>query len=292
MLVLKLIAPILIAIISIVELLINTIWADKRTKKHKKARIGLPILISIMTVLTILIVIDDHKKSIQSEENYIALKSNSEKEIALIEDNSKLTISLAKISDSTSKAEIRELRKVLTPFVKIASKNYPELDTTSALFRLANELESVKEIATKDVFKPFSSTQKEAIKKKLISISKKYTKKPIIKFFIQQGTSNNDKVIKELSLLLNNGGFKTEIQIGLFPRSDISKSWEIHLLSKDGQMIIEILEAIKSYIDPNYGIAQRDLKEWIEAQGKFPDGEVDIFIYGSPNFKNNGQITY
>lgn len=281
MLFLKLLVPILIGILSILQICIDFFWYDKKTKKHKIIRSLLPYLVILMTVITAIIVISDNTSSEKLETELKQLTKNSE-----------LSIELANKRETEAIKEIGELKELLKPFVEIADRNYPNMDKNLALNKLADELETVKEIATKDIFKPYSENNKSLLVKQLKTIFNRYPESPIIKFYIQQGTSNNNKVLKDLTSLLTQAGFSTETKLGFYPRTNLEYAWEIHTLSKNAKLIIEIFDSIKSYINPHYGIAFRDDEKWIKEQGEFPDGEIDIFIYESPNFNNDGQITY
>lgn len=290
MIYLKLLVPVLIGVTSILQLVVDHYWRDRRTKRYKKTRLIIPLLALLLTIITIFIVLQDNIHSSSLESQLSDLQTSSKEQIALIKRNSEQAVTLANKRDSISRKENKELMALLSPFVTTAKKNYPDINTDQALSKLLEKIESVKERTDNySSFKVYPEEKKNLIRRKLNSIGEKLNEKPTIFFHIQHKAQTNSIIVGEMVELLNGSGFPTNVSSGLYPSSDLSKPWEVHTLSKYIPLSKLIIQAFEPYFKTNYGMAGRDSEE---VEGKFPDNEIHIFISKPPVLTNQGEITY
>ncbi len=123
MLVLKIVSQCIVGIASLIAILIDYKWHDKRKKLFKRLRLFL-ILLAILGLgfSVTLTVIDDRDKSTEI--------SNLNSQLAMATDK------LDTIQESSKRVENK-----LQPFLDLAAYRFPDLDTNSALKKLRTELQ-------------------------------------------------------------------------------------------------------------------------------------------------------
>ncbi len=288
MLLLKILAPITIMLLVVFQILLKRKPPIKSIVKFKKLKVHVPKAIIGLALLTIMVVLYGHFTSEYLKSTLLTAEDN----LNFQKESSELNLKFEAEKDSIITVKMNYLKGTITSFEEVALKNYPELDSITALKKLIRELKAGNQVAASGIFKPFSKERKQAIKQKLQKVRKAHRGIPKIKFHVDQKTPKNDTIIRNLAALLDEAEFLTDFESGSFPRSDIARSWEIHMYSKHTKLIQEILHHIKPYINPNYAIARRDTKDWDKILGEFPENEVHFYIYTSPNFNNDGQVTY
>lgn len=262
------------------QLFIEYKWHDKRTKKHKIIRSILVSVIIIFGGISIYTAVNQENSSTKLAQDLSDLKKYSEKSIL---DSDK--------REKNAQIDRDEIKSLLIPFIEVAQKKYPSLDTNSALNRLLLDIKEVKELATRDIYKPISENSKLS----LIASVKKYVaqnnvKPPVIKFFVQQGNQNRYQVTVDLIEIFKAAKISASIEsMGLFPQSGPQYGLEIHTNSNYANYIKDLFAVIRNYYEINFGLAVRDSEEW-KKEGDFPNGEVQIIISGIPLFSQTGKV--
>ncbi len=292
MLLLKLLIPIALGLLIILKILLEKGWSHPLVTKYERFLVYLPKAMMSLIALTIILILIGHFtfRSLASEVETI--HAAKEKELGFLKKDFDLSLKLTKERDSMALTSLKQLKKTIAVYAQIAKKNYPQLDSTSALNKLTEQMRTENQLKTSGIFKPFSKHRKEAITEKLREVRKAQKWLPKIKFHVDQNTPKNDTIIGGLVTMLTDAGFLAKFESGTFPRNDIARSWEIHTYSKYAKLIQQILHDIKPYVNPNYALARRDVEEWKKLLGVFPENEVHFYIYESPNFNNDGQVTY
>ena len=143
MLVIKIISPILLLVISLLQIALEykKYWRDKRTKKHKIARILLITLLFVCATFTVATVIIDHKASNDLNLQLSDLGEKSKQQILEARNHENIAIEQRKLLED----KIVALNERLDPFVKIASSRFPDIqDEKAALDKLASELKMLE----------------------------------------------------------------------------------------------------------------------------------------------------
>jgi len=285
--ILKLIASVLIFVIALVERFYN-----KEVSKRKKVkRIFLTLLILSLLFSVVIIIIDDVEN--KNKHDYVVQRNDKLK----TQIDSLIRITQTSENNATDRdiilqSKINELNDKLEPFVKLAIKKYPNMKIEDALSKLQLDLIETKKLATRDIYKSLSSNLKESLITSLSDYVKNQKSIPVIKFYVQQGNQNRYQVVNDLIEILNKAGIKATIgAMGLFPQSGPQYGVEIHTNSQYVAFINKLLEIVKDGYNLNSGIAVRDSEEW-KNEGKFPDGEIQLIVSGTPLFSEDGKVTF
>jgi hypothetical protein len=278
---LNIVVPILICAIYLLQLFVDYKWHNKRTKKHKIIRRILIAVIIIFGGISIYTSTIQENSSQKLAQNLDDLKKYSEK-----------SISDSDTREKKAQSEREEIKSLLKPFIEIAQNKYPSLDTNSALNRLLLDIKEVKELATRDIYKPLSASSKLSLISSIKEyITKSKVKPPALKFIVQQGNQNRYQVTLDLIEIFKAAKIDANIEaMGLFPQNAPEYGVEIHANSNYEYYIKGLFSTIRNYYDINFGLAIRDSKEW-KKEGDFPNGEVHIAIFGTPLFAQNGKVS-
>ncbi|MDP2981722.1 MAG: hypothetical protein Q8O92_00140 [Candidatus Latescibacter sp.] len=152
MFLIKIISPILVLILTLVQFYIDHRWKDRRTKKYKYAKILFIVIIFVAVVFTIITTVIDY----QNEQN-TKKQLDDLKKLTILTDLNAVHREKQAISERESlKIKLVDLQDKLDPFLEIAKSKYPRLPTEEALKYLSQEIENIKqkteiiESATKD----------------------------------------------------------------------------------------------------------------------------------------------
>lgn len=179
----KVAVQIITSLTGIVALTLDYKWSDGRTNKFKNFRIAAFILMPVLLILSLWITIDD----------------DSEKTSQITD--LKLSVEAARSTLSSVEENGNAIKKQLEPFLKIAERNYPELDANTAL----NELSS-------KMIKLDSSLFSEKMKVKNLEESSEKLKNRTDKI----SSATMDLVIEEKTPISNVGGKETSSGISSY----------------------------------------------------------------------------
>jgi hypothetical protein len=145
MLWLKVTVPSIVLIGAVIQYLIDYIWHDKRTKRHRRARLALFVFIVIAGTATVGLVVLDH---ISSEDQQNTLNQLREEQ-RNANNAANQREQGAKRERAALEAQIESLEIKLEPFTKIAQSKYPDQSADDALAKLADEMKSIKDATNK-----------------------------------------------------------------------------------------------------------------------------------------------
>lgn len=139
MLIIKIVGPTLVLLITLLQVYFDKI-IDKRTRKYKRAKNGLLIVIIIAILFSITIVIIDDsnsKETINQLEKINSSLSESNK-------NSIKQEQLAKEERAALENRIISLNEKLDPFLKVALEKYPNQNENVALQNLIKDFHDLE----------------------------------------------------------------------------------------------------------------------------------------------------
>ena len=109
-------------------------------------------------------------------------------------------------------AETLYLKGILDPVQKKATLLYPELETAAAVARLAGDLQDVRALATRDVYKPLSDDFKKRLVEALRLLrSQAQSVCTNVTIKLQQGSSSRARVADDLKRYVDEAGYTTTL---------------------------------------------------------------------------------
>lgn len=186
----------------------------------------------------------------------------------------------------SSGVKLKDIQDKLAPFSSLALKKYPDLDSTSALKKLYEEINKIKEdlveVSLQSEFKSVSQKMKNDISSEL----KKSALLKNIKFILADwsGRPVNQLVSKEMGDIIKSAGLSCEIQNGFGSQGGyIPPPIEINVEVGNTNVYNEFIKIFK----PLFFDYQPKLRE----KGGMGN-DLRIRFFGSPSFKMDGRIKY
>ena len=141
MIILKLLAPILVLLITALQIVLEYIWHDKRTKLHRRTRKTLLYILVITAIVTLIIVFGDTISANRLQSQFTSVQDTLNKErfeAAKREDD-------AKKERATLLSSNQELKDMFDSLLVLAKAMNPTLDDNAAIASLLAELEELIE---------------------------------------------------------------------------------------------------------------------------------------------------
>jgi hypothetical protein len=132
-------APILTLCLALAQLAIAHKWSDKRTRRYRQVRAVLVLLLFASTAATVVVVRNQSDESRGLADQMSAMRADSARQASEAEGS----IAAARGEVASLETEIRSLRLQLDPFVKAATARFPQLEPSSALQRLSDDLSAL-----------------------------------------------------------------------------------------------------------------------------------------------------
>ena len=284
MFVLKVIAPLFVLAVALTQIALEHRWHDRRTKKHRRIRGLLVLLLIISTCATIAVVASDHRSSQKLEEQVSGLRMEAG-----------TRESAAKQERAVLQEEVVRLEQKLDPFLKVALARFPNLAPESALQRLSEEIDVLRErtmqletatesIARRDHYRPVDAAIRERVVGRLRSLGATGAGDGLaVSIYADTGDRNRQLVAAEFAEILREAGFEVA-----GPSSGITFS--------EG-----VLPSIRFKYHPD---DRKDVRAFAEAldglfagevsgrpQESHERGKLAISIYGTPMFAPDGSVT-
>lgn len=292
MIFIKIIAILLVTGAGLVQIGLEYRWHDKRTKKHKRVRSFL-ILIMIVGFLTASISVTyDDRQSEKQIQAVTDLKNGAEKAAKDAEERESKAIQ----DRERIKEELSELQEQIKPVVKLAAEKYPTLDVKSALVKLADDIQNLQKqnetlrqqtenLKAQDYFHPLNSSIKSIVDQRLNQIlSFTINKKIQITIISESGNTNRQKVAQQLVKILSDVGFPTK---GPSPTMTFSKgvlpAVRMELNPADEGIARQLAYALNPYLNVKFSGKSKNVYE---------QGKITISIYGNPIFSADGSVTF
>lgn len=202
----------------------------------------------------------------------------------------KLENTQVRLNDITDKKnelhrELLHYKELMNPFQRKAEQLYPELEVSAALSKLAEDLNTVKKIATAGFYKSLSKEYQIKLIGKLKEIYKKYKSlSPLIKINVQQGNNLRNRIANDLEKYLKESGFQTKIISGMFVFTSSTPDIALRCNSKDIEFVKELASAIGPFFINKQFAASKD-----NGLGR---GNIEIIINGEPLFGSSGTVSF
>lgn len=212
----------------------------------------------------------------------------------LKKDNADLNQKLAQANSEISTLRDRKdelhrenlhLKEINDAIQKTAEQLHPELDTVAAIAKLAEDLETVLSLATRDVYKPLVAQKKKELISKLKELLAQHTSfTHTVTISYQQVISSHAKVVDDLKQYLEEAGFEVEIGniMSGYRRNPPNLSIKFH---PDDEEFVRLFAAALNplYIDEKFqGIPQEKINR----------GCLEVVINGHPVFTELGVVKF
>lgn len=213
---------------------------------------------------------------------------------ALQQDNTRLKASL-----SQSRAEVAALRdkkdelhrenlhlkELIDPIQKKAELLYPELETSAAIAKLAEDVKYVRSLATRDVYKPLAEDQKQKMVAALRALqAQRSSPTPSVSIVVQQGSSSRARVASDLKRYLQDAGWNVKMNSVMSFYSGIPPDISIKMHPEDIGLAQQLASVVGTlFINEQFAGLKRE---------KFARGHIEITINGDPLFSESGIVTF
>lgn len=174
-------------------------------------------------------------------------------------------------------------RELLDPIRQKAEQLYPALDTDAALAKLVEEVRAVRELATRDTYKPLSLGVRKRIISELGNILRSYSGVSArVKITFDLGSSLRLKVAKELRGIFKEAGYVLDGNMtgALNPHSS---NVLILFNPEDSEVADSIAKAVYAFMNVRFSGVQQEER---------PRGSFEIIIAGDPLFSPDGVVTF
>jgi|GEM_PF-6749319 len=183
--------------------------------------------------------------------------------------------------------KLKVISEQIKPFLILATKKYPRIDSTVALKKLYNEIEIVKkqvhQVSIQDTFLPLESDIKTTLVKDLQFSQLLKNTSVLIEDWT--GINTNRQFVQELVDILKEAGISASkieamgIQGGYSP-----PPIEINVIPENRALFEEFIELTKMIFF--------DFKPQIRPKRDMPDNLIRLRIFGRPRFNEKGQVCY
>lgn len=293
MIFLKLIAPFVALIATVLQFFLDDKWHDKRTKEYKRGRYLLLFSIIITAIVSgVIIYLDDAgSKGLDYQLGRIQGQNDSLKTlITQIQEN---THQERKALES----EIKNLNSSLEPFRLIAERRFSNVSRSEALSKLAERIEKVesqvkdvdrlREIASKHEFKPINKGLYANIVKLLLPISSKFKSNEVVIEISYEtwALPPTRQFADQLANMLKESGFEVHgpnfVTVYL-----VSKTYPLEWGYNESQyeLINELYSVLRNIIKPN-------INNTYAKRNNFQKGSMRIHFAGSTIFDDEGRVS-
>jgi len=171
-------------------------------------------------------------------------------------------------------------KELLSPIVKL----YPTLETAAAVAKLAEDIERVRELATRDLYRPLAAHIRERVVADLCRLRERHSEINLkVSVVPDQGIQLRIAVAGELTSVLRDAGYDAT---AAEPRVTITNSplpVRITMNPEDLGLAQELAREIGSFIDTKFSGISDDKRQ---------KGTFVIWIAGDPLFSPDGVVTF
>ena len=258
MLFLKIIAPILIFVVGFIGILREGKYGDRRTKKHKRIVRLLILFMMVFCVISVGIVLDDHKRQLESQD------------------------------------QIEELHSQMGPFLNMARTFFPDQTDDTALARLARKIDGLgsqitdaerrtrEEISRRD-YRPLARASRDSVTAAVAHI--RQSSEPRIRSILvecQEGNSDRRLVANELVALLRSSGFEPVVFRSVMVLGRSNPNPVVITYPPDSYATVKrLVSSLEPFIRTDY---------WGQPDTNMADDSLQIFMDGTPHFEPNGSL--
>lgn len=177
------------------------------------------------------------------------------------------------------------LQELIDPIRKKAELLYPEMETVAAIAKLSEDLQNVRSLATRDVYKPLIKEQRDRLVIALKDLlSAHSTLKVSVSIVVQQGNSPRVKVASDLKDFLEEAGWNAKLNPVMSFYNGIPPDISIEMNPDDlglAQGFAQIVGTL--FINKQFAGIKRE---------KYERGHIEITINGDPLFAESGVVTF
>jgi len=159
------------------------------------------------------------------------------------------------------------------------------METAAAIAKLGEDLQHVRSLATRDLYKPLVKEQRDKLVialKKLLSL---HSTPPVnVSIVVQQGNSPRLKVANDLKEYLQEAGWNVKLNPVMSFYSGIPPDISIKMHPDDIKLAQDFAGIVGTlFINKQFSGIKRD---------KFERGHIEITINGDPLFAESGIVTF
>lgn len=292
----KILAPILVLLLSLIQFYLDHKFKDKRTKSYKRTKAVFLTIIGVAVVFSIVtIIIDDNNSkdlsnklgTLQDEMKSLSKQSSKSDSLNISFEGS------AKLERKKLELQITALQSQLSPFLNLALKKYPNLPVNEALLKLQADINDLRDqtsqlkdktdyIESRNRFKPLDNSLRISFISKLKNVKLIYPDIHLI-ISVENGNILRNNIAEELKDILSKSGY-TNVEI-----RPVTTFWS-------GTPPSCVIKARK---EDEY-VAQQFFQPFIDnifvdkPTGNYDDkiGQrtFGLHLVGNPIFENNGKI--
>lgn len=253
-------------------------WAKALTKQWKTRR-GRLFLIAAVTIATVAAVIYHRSqvKTLKSQKDDVETRLKTEGEqhdrelAALRHTNQGLVV------------ENSRLQTLLDPIQRKAKELYPELENAAAVAKLASDLDTVRMLALKDIFRSPSPELEAQVDKALGEFKARYADwKPSVRVEVESGSTTRRRVAEILGTMLQKhslGAFGGGLYVGNAPGAPITLSFG----GNDDAYAKAFQQTVSPMISGEV-VLRRDARMGTNA--------LRLYLNGTPLFGPAGQVVF
>jgi cell division protein FtsB len=175
-------------------------------------------------------------------------------------------------------------KELLDPIRRKAEQLYPALETDAAVAKLAEDMKQVRDLATRDLYRPLAPNIRERVVTDLRTLRERYSEINLkVSVVPDQGIQLRTAVAGELASVLREAGYDAT---AAEPRATITNSplpVRITMNPEDLGLAQELSRVIGGFIDTRFSGITDDKRE---------KGTFIIWIAGDPLFSADGVVTF
>ncbi len=177
------------------------------------------------------------------------------------------------------------LQELIDPIKKKAELLYPEMETAAAIAKLSEDLQNVRSLATRDVYKPLIKEQRDRLVIALKDLlSAHSTMNLTASIIVQQGNSPRVKVANDLKNYLEEAGWNVKLNPVMSFYSGIPPDISIEMNPNDLRLAQGFAQIVGTlFINKQFAGIKKE---------KFERGHLEITINGDPLFAESGIVTF
>lgn len=295
----KIIAIIIAAGAGLLQVGLEYIWHDKRTKKHKRVRSFLIFLMVVGSISAAFLVFIDDRQTAEQVRTLTEIKESAEKATKAAEAREQKAVEAReKIAQ-----ELAQLQEQMRPVIELATAKYPSLDVDAAVLEIANDVQKLqkeneqllkrtealkkqtKELSERDYFHPLNAEIRNRVVESLNGILESNKDRSLqISIFCEKGNSLRQKVARQLVDILSESGIETKGPTAFTTfSSGVLPAVRVGLNREDGEIGRQLAEALNPYLNVRFVGKAANQNEL---------GQISIAINGNPFFSEDGVVTF
>ncbi|MEW6442575.1 MAG: hypothetical protein AB1640_16680 [bacterium] len=194
------------------------------------------------------------------------------------------------------KSKLSSLETAIKPIVQVATSRYPQLESSAALVRLADEVQALqqrsqmlekqtRELASRDTFRALSEPIREAVQRELrVTLANAQSGLLSVEVQVETGHTGRHRVAAELVEILKGAGLTAKR-----PNSSMTFSKgtlpaiTIEINPADESLARAIASVLHPFLQVKFAGKKMD---------KLERGHVSIHLGGEPVFAEDGSVTF